>query len=152
MPRADKFTAASKQIVYYSDIKADFSTRPQTGELDVVLNDDSVKQSLKYLILTTREEVPYNPLRGSKIKTILHEPFDDISLGSLREAIHETLRLEPRANIIDVQIEPNEEKYEYGVTIAFSIINITGKTFVLDMILSRIRLNAELPLLLSQPP
>jgi len=139
LPRAEKFTAASKQLKIYEDLDARFVLKPTSGELETVLNDDSVKQSLKFLILTSMGEVPYNPLRGSKIKTLLFDPVDEIATAQLEQSIRDTCKLEPRAEIIDVKVAPFEEKQEYGVTIAFSIVNLTGQTFELGLILKRIR-------------
>lgn len=140
MPRAEKFTAASKQLVYYSDVKVTFETKPTSGELEVVTNEDSVRQSLKYLVLTSFGEIPYNPTRGSKIKTILFDPVDDMSTDFLKESLKDTCNQEPRAQIIDIQVTPLiEEQYGYSIKIAFSIINLTGQVFELGMFLTRIR-------------
>lgn len=139
MPRAEKFTAVSKQLVYFSDIKLDLQTLPTSGELAKVTNEDSVKQSLRFLILTAHGEVPYNEKRGSKTKTLLFDPIDPISTDMLRETIKDTCRQEGRAKIEDVLVQADPNGMQYHVRIVFSMINITGRLFNLPLILKRVR-------------
>ena len=111
-----------------------------TGLLARVTNEESVKLSIKNLILTRPNSRFYRPLVGSKINSLLFDPMDQITESSLKTAITSTIRnYEPRCNLQEVIIQPNYATQVYRVTIIFSLINIPDKTFALPITLIKVR-------------
>jgi phage baseplate assembly protein W len=138
--RSDKFTIESKKVTQYSDFLNGFDKNPQTGFLAMVSNEESVKQSIRNLILTERTERFYRPHIGSKIMSLLFEPIDIVTEELLKTTITETIKNnEPRAQLVSVSITPMHEYNAYVVAVAFSIINIPSETFDLTVILKRVR-------------
>jgi len=148
LPRAEKFTAASKQLVYYSDINWQFQTNPTSGNLDVEKNAAAVRQSLRLLMLTNLGEAPYQPLKGSKVQNGLFDPVDQMTADILQSSIEQAFIYEPRARNIQVQVTAQEgdqfgsdgdDTPGYFVAIAFEIVNLGPQIFTLNTILKRVR-------------
>jgi phage baseplate assembly protein W len=139
MSRADKLTSTVKKDLIYSDFLLNLDKHPLNGGLARVINEDSVKQSIKNLILTEIFERPYQPQLGSKLYSLLFEPMNDMTVNLMRNTITDTIRLyEPRARVLGVDIFPVDERNEYNVNITFSLINTIGE-IQLDLIIKRIR-------------
>ena len=138
MSRSDKYTPFKKKE-FYSDFLINFDMNPITGTLARVTNEDSVKQSLKNLILTNRTERPYNPLLGSRINALLFDPLDTFTAQSIKEEIEETIKaFEPRVVLNDVSVYPDEDNNGFTVNIIFSTINIPQETRI-ELFLQRVR-------------
>lgn len=139
--RADRFTLKQKQIERYSDFTTEFEMNPFTGMLARSVNEESVKQSLKNLVLTECGERFYDSNKGSKIKQALFELYDvgmfDVAKMQLRASL---AAYEPRASIIDVVLSPDQlDANILNCKIVFSVINIPNETFSLDLNVSRVR-------------
>ncbi len=139
MPRAEKFTVPAKIPEYYSDFLIDFSPNPLTGSLAKITNENAIKQSLKNLILTTMGERFHQETLGSKIKTILFDPIDNISEELLKSSIINTIQKEPRAKLFHLEVVGNPDKNQYNITIFFESIHFPGQVFHLNLLLKRIR-------------
>lgn len=140
MSRADTFTIVSKTPEYYSDFLSNFDTNPVTGLLARVTNEEAVKQSIKFLILTRLTERFYDPHKGSKVNAVLFDPIDAITENQLRTSITTCIdQFEPRANLLNVVVNGHPERNAYFVEIWFTIINIPNKTFNVNVVLKRVR-------------
>jgi phage baseplate assembly protein W len=139
MARSDKYTALSNTIVYYSDFTNNLDRNPITNYLSKYANENAVKSSIRNLVLTGNGERFYNSLIGSKISTLLFDPIDDVTALTLKNTIRETIdNYEPRANLLEINVTPDEDNNAYYVSIVFGIINIP-EVFNLDLILNRVR-------------
>lgn len=139
MARADIYTPTYKQDERYSDFLLSFNKNPQTGNLGRVTNEQSIKQALRTLIMTSKGERFYDPNIGSKIKTSLFEPADAMTADVIRSSIFETITYnEPRVNVIDVTISDDIDNNRYVVNIVFNLINIPD-VLQLDLLLKRVR-------------
>lgn len=136
---SEKFTETSKKIEFFSDFTPDFDIHPGKKDLARVINEDSVKRSIRNLILTNTGERLFQPNLGSNISRVLFELADNDALDLAQEQIISTLRVyEPRAKIIDVIANLSPDSNSMSITIKFSVIN-TGKTTTLGLILFRAR-------------
>lgn len=138
--RADKFTPITEKKEMYSDFLINLDQSPITGNLARVVNEDSIKQSIKNLILTNRSERPFQPLIGSRIKSLLFENFDSFLISNIENEIKETIALnEPRAVIEKVSIEESSiDNKSLSITIFFSTINNPEITNM-NILLKRVR-------------
>ena len=141
MARADTLTITSKQATYFSDFLINLDRNPVTGLIARTTNEESIKASIRHLILTTLGERFYRPFMGSKIKTLLFDPMGKVSEDLLKTTISSTIRnFEPRANLIDVKVEADiQDTNAYRVGIFFECINIPGKTFFSSLLLKTLR-------------
>jgi phage baseplate assembly protein W len=125
--RIDKITRtdkASDKKPYYSDFYTNFNAHPQNKRLVKYANENSVKRSVRNLILTEPGERLFQPDIGCKIRSLLFENMSDITAMQLKNAIEETITLyEKRARIITVEVVPNEDLHNYDVYIIFEVIN-----------------------------
>lgn len=143
--RADRYNPKSIQPEYYSDLTVNFDKNPLTGFLARVTNEDSIIQSLQALVLTIRSERPFQPWIGSKTNASLFEPNDVTTNFTLQKEIETTIKnCEPRVSLIQVLVQnmtngQQPDDNSIFVSIFFSINNIPGQTFSVDVILRRDR-------------
>lgn len=131
MPRVDKISPVEKIPEYYSDFSIGFDRNPVTGEMVRLTNADSVKESVKNIILTNVGERFYQSILGSKVRASLFENLDDITINQLEDTIRNAiLNCEPRANIINVNVISFEENNAIQIAVEFSLINISGTQIV----------------------
>jgi phage baseplate assembly protein W len=137
--RADRFTQIAKKQETFSDFLNNFDKTPVTSTLAKIVNEESIKQSLRNLILTNMGERLFQPLVGSNVNRSLFEPADSITADSLIYYIKNCIRQnEPRVLLNDVFVFANSDGNSFLVTIVFSVINNTAP-ISLDLILRRVR-------------
>ena len=125
--------------IIYRDFFTDFSMHTATGELNTKTNEESVKQSIRNLLLTDRYERPMQPTIGSGLKGMLFENYTPETQVMLKQTINECISLyEPRATIIDVIVVPEIDGTSVRVTVTFGIINKPDPVN-LDIVLERMR-------------
>ena len=123
----------------FSDFKTNFTIHPVSGDLARDTNLDAIKTSVKNLVLTNRFDRPFRPLLGSGVRENLFELFDALTEENIRDAIIETIEnYEPRAELLDVQVNANEDRNNLEVNIIFRAVNNTKPT-TLTVFLERIR-------------
>ena len=138
--RADNYSLEQKKTEIYSDFLNSFEQNPLTGLLARVTNEESVKQSLKNIILTNVGERFYDSNKGSKIKQSLFELYDPGTIEIIQIQLSEAIAAyEPRAVIQNIRLQEDIERGGYYVTLIFSIINIPDQTFTLDVSMQRVR-------------
>ena len=137
--RADKLTPLSNVQELFSDIPINLDISPVTGNLSRLLNEEAIKQSIRNLILTAPGERLFDSNIGSGIYKLLFEPFDELTSFALQTEITNTIKnYEPRANLLNVKLNPSDADQTYYVNILFSIIN-SQRTAQLDISLSKVR-------------
>jgi phage baseplate assembly protein W len=140
MSKADKQTVISKQPIIYSDFVSDLLQHPISGDIAKVTNEESVKQSIKNLLMINYGEKLFNPIIGSNVFKSLFEPLDGFTLNTIHDSISDTIRnYEPRADLLNVKVSILEnDENAAAVTIIFQVIN-TGVLTSLNLILRRVR-------------
>lgn len=137
--RRDKITGLAKQRVFYSDVPSNFDIRFGTQDLDVAINENAIQQSIVNLVLTNRGERLFKPTIGSDIRASLFENMDEATADIIREYITTTIeQYEPRANLIEVDVEADPDTNALVATIIFSILNKT-EPITLNVLLNRVR-------------
>lgn len=137
--RADKITEVSKRQEFFSDFTMNLDKSPLAGSLARVINEQSVKASIKNLILTIPGERLFRPELGSNVRKILFEPMDDFTVNMLKTEIQSTINnFEPRAILENISIIADEANQSYNVNIIFSIIN-SQQISQLDLVLYKVR-------------
>lgn len=140
MARADKYSLEQKKQEIYSDFLNSFDLNPTTGYLARLTNEESVKQSIKNLMLTSISERFYDTSKGSKIRNSLFDNFDPTNLELIRMQASEVLQAyEPRARIAAIRLNEDLDRNAYNLTFVFSIINIPDQTFDLTINVKRVR-------------
>lgn len=131
--------AKQKKEEIFSDIDLGFFAHPVTGKVSRKVNQDAVRQSVKSLILTDYYDRPFKSNIGCGIRYYLFELFTPAVKQQMESAIRETIaNHEPRADVIEVLVEENQDMHALVVSVAFMIINDPNPV-VLDVILERVR-------------
>jgi phage baseplate assembly protein W len=139
MSRADRLTPRSKQVEYYSDFLINLDRNPISGELARVQNERSIIRAVKNLILTDVGERPFSNI-GSRIRSLLFEPMDDITVSLLKDSINTTItQHEPRVQLLLVEVEANEDQNHYDISITFAMVNSPSDVFNFSTVLKRVR-------------
>lgn len=113
-------------VKLYKDLDLSFSAHPETQDVLKKVDLNAVRQSLKTLLFTVPGERLFQPEVGSGITALLFEPVDPITTEVLRQSIANTLtRLEPRLQLDNVDVVPNEDENEYEVTLFFTIVGVS---------------------------
>lgn len=129
----------SKKISLYADLYKDLTQNPTNGDLALRRDEESVKESIKNLILTDKGERLMQPLIGGNIRAMLFENITPAVLKIIEEQIFITIEeYEPRAEIIDVEVKSAIDDNKVEVTIRFYITNI-AQPIQLSVFLERIR-------------
>lgn len=132
-------TPRTRSQEFFSDFTRNLEQVPGRREISRVINENSVRESIKNLVLTDRGERLMQPNLGCDIRGSLFENIDPNTILILRENIKSTLRTyEPRCNVRDVEIIGNIEENDLKVKIIFSVINTTTLSSV-TVDLNRVR-------------
>ena len=117
----------------YSDLDLAFMPSPfftsegLSGDIVRKYDSDSIKQSVKNIVLTNRYERPYRPLMGSNIRDILFENFDGWLRVDIVTAIEDQLdQYEPRVEVYNIIIEDDIDNAGIRVQIDYIIKSLGG--------------------------
>jgi phage baseplate assembly protein W len=112
----------------FRDISMSFQVSPLTYDLMALRNENAIARSIRNLVLTNRGERFFNNDLGSRVNSILFESLDEISASAVKDEIESTINLfEPRVNLISVDVSPNYDSNELGVTIRYFIVGIDAQ-------------------------
>ena len=137
--RAEKYTQLQKIPDLFSDFTTCLNPHPITKDLIRLREEQSIKQSIKNLVLTVTGERPFNARIGSTVNRSLFEFNDDFTSQSIVSSITESITTnEPRVALIDVIATPRPDDYSYDVRILYTIIN-TRIPQSIDLVLRRVR-------------
>lgn len=137
--KRDRFTPLKKQPVYYRDFVASMDMSAGSNDITAVENVDSVKTSIRNIVLTNRGERFFNSEFGCDVRQMLFENIDSGTESAIKSLIELAItNFEPRAKLIDVVVSGQQDINAYTITVVFSTIN-SPEPQVLDLILTRVR-------------
>ena len=109
----------------FIDFSVNFARNPFTDDLSVVHNDNSIKQAVKKIILTSPGEKPFQPLVGSSVNRLLFEPLDAFTADTIAEEIRTTInQYEPRVSLTKVEVTPILEGNKLNVSLEYKIVGL----------------------------
>jgi len=137
--RKTKTTPQTAKPLVYSDFYSNFDLESVKKDLLSYKNEDSVKRSIRNILLTDKGERFFNPTFGSDIRKMLFENFSPSTEQVVGDLIKTAIgNHEPRANVIDVNVSGNPDQNSMYINIVFSVIN-KAEPVTLELILNRIR-------------
>lgn len=137
--RRTKTTPQTAKPVVYSDFYSNFDLELVKRDLLSYKNEDSVKRSIRNILLTDKGERFFNPTFGSDIRKMLFENFSPSTEQVVADLIKTAIgNHEPRANVLDVNVSGNPDQNSMYINIVFSVIN-KAEPVTLELILNRIR-------------
>jgi phage baseplate assembly protein W len=137
--RAETLTGSSRKIEFYSDFLNSFAKTPVGNQLGRVINEKSIQQALKNIILTNLGERFFQPYIGSGVNALLFENNITEVLTDLQFQIELAIRnCEKRVNLIGVDVTDGQSEHEVIVTIVYNTIN-NPEPITFEYILKRVR-------------
>jgi len=118
-------TLASNQLREYRDLDMNFAIHPIKKDINKVIGEYAIINSIKNLLLTNYYERPFQPFLGSNVRKLLFEPLDAIVARTLEIEIKTVLQnFEPRVQVISVKVIAKMEENGFDVTLEFKPLNI----------------------------
>jgi phage baseplate assembly protein W len=126
----------SKKFV---DINPSFEPHPITGDINLLTNEDAIKQAVKSVVMTMRGEKPFRPLFGTEAQVALFENFDPILADDITLSIEDALKVfEPRVKVINIDYLDNIDDNSVDITINYEIVGLPLNQQSLNLILERV--------------
>ena len=108
----------------YQDLDFDFTANPITGDVVKVKDATSVKRGIRNILLTENNERLFQPEVGSGLKNLLFEPMTNLTAQLLEDEVRSAIESwENRAQVVSINVIPEEEYNRYRVAVIFRIIN-----------------------------
>ena len=109
----------------YKDMAFSMFANPMSGDMGKKTGVSAVKGAIVSILKTDFNERLFQPEFGSNIRALLFEPMNPITEERMKTAVEEAVkRHEPRAQIIGITVEGQEEQNRYLVSILFNVTSI----------------------------
>ena len=113
----------SKRDKTYIDISLSFEANPLNGDITTLRNVRAIDNSLKNIIMTYPLEMPFNAEFGSQVTTLMFDPVDFATSGILELEIRAAIEsFEPRVEIVNIHVDPDDENMQFIVDIEYKIV------------------------------
>jgi phage baseplate assembly protein W len=124
---------------YYSDFSKDLEQIPGRKDLSRRINESSVRDSIKNIVLTNKGERLFQPEFGCDINASLFENIDANTVIILKDNIQKAIsNYEPRCVVRSVEILADIDTNNIIATILFSVINTsTTSSLTIDLVRER---------------
>jgi len=130
---------ATRNTRQFTDFNLLFTPHPATADITKKTDEDAVKASIRNLISTKNYERPFHPEIGCQIYSLLFENFNPITVQVMKKTIFQVIeKFEPRAQVLDVNINAKPDNNEVNVQIVFKIAN-SSRPITFNTVISRIR-------------
>jgi len=107
----------------FKDISFNFTKNPVTGDINVLKNEEAIKQSVKNLVLTKYRERLFNPNLGCNVTGYLFELSSPSDANSIISEIQTLLtNFEQRIEVKKIEVFSVDDTYEYLIEICYYII------------------------------
>ena len=109
----------------YKDMAYSMFANPMSGDIGKKPGASAVTQSIVSILKTNFNERLFQPEFGSNIRALLFEPMNPITEERIKTAVEDAVKAhEPRAQIIGITVEGQEEQNRYLVSILFNVTSI----------------------------
>ena len=109
----------------YRDIAFSFFANPMSGDLGKKMGASAVKQAILSILKTNHNEHLFDPEFGTDIRGSLFEQMNPITEQRMRKKIEVAIaRHEPRAEVLGITVNAQEEQNRYEVSILFNVTSV----------------------------
>tara|TARA_Y100000996_G_scaffold401595_1_gene372694 strand:+ start:1002 stop:1460 length:459 start_codon:yes stop_codon:yes gene_type:complete len=124
----------------FKDLDLFFSKKSTSNDISKVSGVQSIKRSVRNLILTNIYEKPFHPEIGSGIRDLLFEPLSPITAFVLSQRVEDVIEnFEPRARLVGVRALPDLDRNSYEISIEFYVQNAPTEIIDTTVLLERLR-------------
>ena len=129
----------TRNVKQYRDLDLFFSKKTNK-DLNKVTDIETVKRSVRNLILTNTFEKPFHPEIGGNVRGLLFENMTPMTSAVIARKIEDTINnFEPRARLVGVKAQPDRDLNGYVVSVYFYVANAPTELVELDTFLERLR-------------
>ena len=133
----NKPITASKSRVY-QDIDCSFKTKA-SGDVYKKSDATAVKQSVRNLLLTHKNEKPFQPYYGSQLSRLLFSLSTEVDEGDFETVVKDAINnYEPRAKVLNVDANFTPDYNAAEITVLFRVKN-TLEDVSVTVTISRVR-------------
>ncbi len=131
---------SDRNVKQYVDLDLFFGKKNSDRDINTVTDIQSVKRSIRNLVLLNHYEKPFHPEIASGVRDMLFENMTPITANILARKIQDVINnYEPRARLISVRSLPDLDRNGYEVIIQFFIVNAPTELVELSLLLERLR-------------
>ena len=106
----------------YKDLSFSLFANPMSGDMGKKTGGAAVKGAIVSILKTNFNERLFQPEFGSNIRALLFEQMNPITVERIKTEVQEAVaRHEPRAQVIGVSVEAQEEQNRYLVSVVFNV-------------------------------
>ena len=130
----------NREVEVFSDFTTNFLKTPVGDQLARVINDNSIKQSIRNLLLTNTGDRFFQPNIGGNMRDLLFENILQENLITAQDYVRSVIeQFEPRVQLANVRVEsPEIDPHTVYVTIVYRTLNNTGPQ-TLTLLFKRVR-------------
>ena len=106
----------------YKDLAYSMFANPMTGDVGKKTGVSAVKSAIVSILKTNHNERMFQPEFGSNIRALLFEQMNPITEERIKTEVENAVRNhEPRAEVLGITVEGQEEQNRYLVSILFNV-------------------------------
>ena len=106
----------------YKDFAYSFLANPMSGDVGKKTGASAVKSAIVSILKTNHNERMFQPEFGSNIRALLFEQMNPITEQRIKTEVENAVRNhEPRAEVLGITVDRQEEQNRYLVSILFNI-------------------------------
>ena len=121
---------------WFTDLDVNMTLHPQSGDVTIKSDINSIKRSVKNLVMTNYYERPFKPSLGLELRGMLFE-LDSTDSIIIEDNIKRLIgAYEPRARVDDVLVSSRGN--DLNVSLYFTVQN-DSSPHELDLLLTRVR-------------
>lgn len=123
----------------HRDLDLKLGIHPIRKDLNVLKDDNAIKNAIRNLLVTNANERPFQPFLGANLRGLLFEPADALTKIALRENILEVIKNhEPRVEVQDIDIKDLADQNAYRILVKMRIKEFDNDDTV-EIVLRRLR-------------
>lgn len=113
------------------DIDLSFTPHPVTGDVSTRKGVSAVMQSLRNIVKTSENDVPFEPDGWGDLGDVLGENAHSLLALDIQNRVTEAIiAKETRIELVEVQATPFTNMHGYNVNIRFYMINVPVEEFL----------------------
>ena len=131
---------SSRNTRQYIDLDLFFQRKIPSNDVNTVTDVQSVKRSIRNLVLLNPYEKPFHPEISSGIRGMLFELMSPFVAAQLTKKVEDVINnFEPRARLVSVRSIPDYDRNAYEVSVEFYVVNTPTELVDLTVMLERLR-------------
>ena len=108
----------------YKDLDFSFKQNPNTNDVGIKKDNDSVKQSVLNILRTNHGERPFNYKFGANLRRYLFENMTRATAANMTTSIETALKnWEPRIKVLNTNIQAKADENEVFITVTGKVIS-----------------------------